>query len=385
MEKEQTNRVMLLYSKIKGLHREKAELKRLKRALKATNEINRLLRSERTELNLMENTCKIIVNTAKYRMCWIGFCKITDAHEKIIVPMAFYGYEDGYIDTTKIRWDDTERSHGPTGTAVKTGKPSICRNMLKDKKYVPWRDEAIKRGYASSIALPLIIEGQVIGAFNIHAVEPNAFDKEEVSLLLELADDLSYGISNIRTLCKKMEYEKELLEMNIALGRKVHEETQKRRKQEHLLIHQSKMASVGELISAISHQWKQPLNGLSLTIQDMKDAFRYNELTEEGINKVIHDAMDSIEFMADTVDTFREFLKPSKIKLEFSVRNAVEEIISIFFNLFKSSNIMITVKSDDLHEAYRVYGYPNEFKQVILNIISNSKDAILNRRKSGLM
>jgi len=73
-------------------------------------------------------------------------------------------FEEGYIDTLKITWADTERGHGPTGTAIRTGKPTPCRNMLTDPRFEPWRKEAIKRGYASSIVLPLMAGGKAFGA-----------------------------------------------------------------------------------------------------------------------------------------------------------------------------------------------------------------------------
>ena len=82
-----------------------------------------------------------------------------------------------------ITWEDTERGQGPTGTAVRTGKPCICENMDTDSKFKLWREEALKRGYASSIVFPLINNDNVFGVLNIYSVEPNPFSEEEKMLL----------------------------------------------------------------------------------------------------------------------------------------------------------------------------------------------------------
>ena len=82
-------------------------------------------------------------------MVWIGYKEEDD--DKSIRPVASAGFEEGYLETLNITWADGERGRGPTGTAVRTGRPSGCRNMLTDPAFAPWRDEALRRGYASSV------------------------------------------------------------------------------------------------------------------------------------------------------------------------------------------------------------------------------------------
>jgi len=98
----------------------------------------------------------------------------------------------------KLTWADTGHGRGPTGTAIRTRTPVICKNMLTDPAFEPWRDEAMKRGYASSIALPLISEGRAFGALSIYSREPDPFSEEEIALLAEMAGDLAHGITAIR-------------------------------------------------------------------------------------------------------------------------------------------------------------------------------------------
>ena len=126
-------------------------------------------------------------------MVWIGYAEQDEA--KTVRPVAQAGFEKGYLETVNITWADTERGWGPTGTAIRTGKPSSCKNMLTDPNFKPWREEAIKRGYASSAVFPLIAAGKAFGAITIYSTAPDSFSEKEAQLLSEMADDISYGIT----------------------------------------------------------------------------------------------------------------------------------------------------------------------------------------------
>ena len=178
-------------------------LQRVNRALKTLSDCNQILVRARNESVLLSEVCRIIVETGAYRMAWVGFAEFDE--NKTVRPVAQAGFEEGYLNTVNITWAAAERGYGPTGTAIRTGKPCVVKETSSDSLYAPWRSEAMKRGYASTIALPLIFEGQILGALNIYAREPDAFDEEEIELLKELVNDLAYGIIYLRT---KAEHEK---------------------------------------------------------------------------------------------------------------------------------------------------------------------------------
>jgi light-regulated signal transduction histidine kinase (bacteriophytochrome) len=121
------------------------------------------------------------------------------------------GFEEGYLEKADITWAETNRGRGPTGTAIRTGRPSVCKNILKDPQFAPWREEAANRGYASSIALPIRRGERVIGALNIYATEPDAFNEEEVQLLEDLAGDISYGLMALRNRFEREKAEEALV------------------------------------------------------------------------------------------------------------------------------------------------------------------------------
>ena len=184
------------------------ELRNVNRALRLTSQCNQEMVRATDESALLQAVCRIAVEHGGYRLAWVGLAEQDEA--RLVRPVAQAGFEDGYLDTVNITWADTERGHGPTGTAIRTSQPMLTRNIPTDPAFGPWRAEAIRRGYASSIALPLLDEGRCLGALMMYAGEPDAFDPAEVELLAELANDLAYGIGALRHRTKRKRAEEAL-------------------------------------------------------------------------------------------------------------------------------------------------------------------------------
>ena len=184
------------------------ELLRANRALDALSSCNHAIIHIQDESELLNEICRNIIEIGGYRLAWVGFAE--DDENKTVHPMARAGFEEGYIETLNITWADTERGRGPTGTAVRTGQSCVIRNIQENGRFAPWRREAKMRGYASAIALPLKSDAKTIGALNIYSAKADAFDDNEVRLLTELADDLAFGITSIRTREARIRAESEL-------------------------------------------------------------------------------------------------------------------------------------------------------------------------------
>jgi PAS domain S-box-containing protein len=173
-----------------------ADLARANRMLNIHSECSLALIRATEEDALLQEICRIIIDLGGYPLVWIGYAEQDAA--KSVRPVAQAGFEEGYLDSVGITWADTERGRGPTGTAIRTGEPCITKNIQTDPRFVPWREEAVRRNYASSIALPLKSNGRVFGALNIYAAVPDAFSDAEEGLLVELAANLSFGITSLR-------------------------------------------------------------------------------------------------------------------------------------------------------------------------------------------
>lgn len=203
------NTVRLIGSHIDISERKHAEENqaRLNRSLKLLSDCNMALVHAEEESKLLSEICRLIVEQGGYRLAWVGFAE-HDA-EKNVQPVAQFGDLHGYLGRGKIMWSDTERGRGPTGTAIRSGLTDINQDYANPRMVI-WREAALARGYRSSIALPLIVNGRVLGALTIYASETDAFNPEEVKLLEELANDLAYGIATLRTRVEHEEAEKQL-------------------------------------------------------------------------------------------------------------------------------------------------------------------------------
>ena len=160
------------------------------------------------EQNLMQEVCKIVVEVGGYEMAWVGFAE--QDIEKSIKPVAWMGKNDGFLETIKISWDDCDHGRGPTGTAIRTAEAVVNENTSENPNTILWREELLKRGFNSSIALPLIYKGDVLGVLTIYAIEPEAYDKSEIDRLMGLANDLAYGICAIRIRIERIEAGQEI-------------------------------------------------------------------------------------------------------------------------------------------------------------------------------
>ena len=160
------------------------------------------------EQSLIQEICRIIVEVGGYQMSWVGFAD--QDIEKSVKPVAWMGKNDGFLETVKISWDDCDRGRGPTGTAIRTAKPVVNENTSDNPNTFLWREELLKRGFHSSIALPLIYEEETLGVLTIYASEPETFYKSEIDRLMGLANDLAYGICALRTRIERIEAGEEI-------------------------------------------------------------------------------------------------------------------------------------------------------------------------------
>ncbi len=202
------NKELVIFKDITERKHAETELVRVNRALQAISKCNEAVIHAREEYALLEEICQIFVEVGGYRMAWIGYAE-NDEH-KTVHPVTTTGYEDGYVAKARITWADTGAGQGPTGTAIRTKKPNFIRNTMTDPRFASWRAEAVKRGYASVLGLPLIAEGHAFGALTIYSDKVDAFDRDEMILLQDLADNLAYGITSLRGRIKREQAEKEL-------------------------------------------------------------------------------------------------------------------------------------------------------------------------------
>ena len=203
--------------------RRREEQIKAERVIQALSECNHAVIHIEDEAELLRAICRIVVDVGGYRMAWVGYAE--EDRDQTVTPVAKYGYEKDYLETVKVTWQDAERGKGPSGACIRTGLPSIIRSVGNQAEFAPWKVEASKRGYASVIGLPLLLDGRKLGALTIYSSETDAFDTEEVEFLVKLSSNLSYGIGVLRLRKAQMQAEESLKEANLDLEGRVEERT----------------------------------------------------------------------------------------------------------------------------------------------------------------
>ncbi|HLX66948.1 MAG TPA: GAF domain-containing protein [Puia sp.] len=178
-----------LFSRKSKLQEEKLEKSR--RLYATISQVNKMIIYAREADDLFSRLCSVIVDSGKFRMAWVG---IIDKGTRIVVPVCHAGHEDGYLSLINVSLDPIPTGMGPTGTAMREQRHYICNDIRTDPAIRPWKDEAMRRGYRSSMALPIFKFGEPFGIFSLYSDEYDFFDEEEVRMLEEVVRDISFTL-----------------------------------------------------------------------------------------------------------------------------------------------------------------------------------------------
>ena len=169
---------------------------------------NRAIEQAQDGPALLKGACEVIVQVGGFIMSWVG---VVDRKDLVVTPAGCAGHNDGYLDLLGIRLEG-ERSGGPTGQAIRQRHTVVCEDISTDPRMRPWREEALKRGYRSSIGLPLMKADVLFGVLTIYSDRPNRFDASEIGLLEELARDVSLGLASLEGAAERRRAEAALTE-----------------------------------------------------------------------------------------------------------------------------------------------------------------------------
>lgn len=173
------------------------DLKTSQRALQMLSRSNGALVHAESENLLLAEICQIAVEIGGFRMAWVGYAQ-DDVHRSIL-PQAWAGVEDGYLQAVKIFGSEHLPSgRGPISQAVRSGEAVVVSDLAQDERFGPWREIALQRGYRGLVALPLKDKAQAFGVFGLFLAEVRELPASELRVLQELADDLALGIVNLR-------------------------------------------------------------------------------------------------------------------------------------------------------------------------------------------
>jgi PAS domain S-box-containing protein/putative nucleotidyltransferase with HDIG domain len=197
--------------------RRKAEDKRAKLngLLMAVRNMNESLLRVKSEPELFQQICESLATVVSFKLVTIN---LLDKDRYEIKPVAYAGGADGFLPLCSFTWDELAEGRSPVGTAITTGAPCVVNDTEDDPSYAPWRSEALKRGFNSIAALPLVSNGEVMGSLDVYSGEKEAFGPEEIEFLMEAAGDITVALKSLRL---EKELETSLASMKKVLGETV--------------------------------------------------------------------------------------------------------------------------------------------------------------------
>jgi len=307
------------------------------------------------DLRESENRYRLLAENAKDAIFKISFFPrrmfeyVSPSSENLTgyTPEEFY--KDPLLDLRIVHTNDRQTLKDVSRTTEYFTKPLTIRLVRKDGKVI-WSEHSNAPVYDQG--------GKLI------AIEGIARD-----VTRQMEDQQQLTLLNTELTNKKVALEK----LNKSLKKKVNKEVEKNRKLDHLMALQARQSAMGEMIGNIAHQWRQPLNLLSLAIYDLDDAFRFEELDKEYMSRSIEEINSIIQKMSKTIDDFRNYFQPQKKKTYFHVHDIIKMALLFLSSQLEENSVKV---QRDVPTDILVYGYTTQLEQVIISILKNALDAM---------
>ncbi len=319
------------------------QLSQVNRTLRMISDCNQALVRASDESVLLATICQLIVDEGGYMMAWVG--ESVDDDECSVIPIAQAGFDDDYLQNVQISWADNELGQGPTGHAIRSRKRIVCQDIFQEPGFLPWREQARRLGYAASVAFPLVVDNEVIGALNIYAARANAFHPEEMELLQELVEDLAFGLEVLR-----------------------HRNTEQTLGEQ--LRQAQKMEAIGILAGGIAHDFNNMLAGILGTVYLVRKKLVDNPQAQEKLKQV-----EATGFRAaEVISQLLTFARKGDTHLQAL---ALSPFLKETFKMIRSGtpeNIHLTLNVPA--QPCTVKGDAALLQQVLLNLVTNAQHAV---------
>lgn len=341
--------------------RAEERLRRLNRTYLLLSQCNQAIVRERDVANLFGEVCGSAVEQGGFLMAWVGLV----GEERTVRTVACAGNGSDYVAGLAIRLDDPTSSGGPTGTAIKSGRPSVCNDIAGDARMAPWRDTALRHGYRSSAALPIIVDGDSVGCLHLYASQPAFFDDEEMRLLEEMAGDLGFAMEFARRTEERRQADADRREalqqvraLNAELERRVEERT-------------AQLTAANRELEAfsysVSHDLRAPLRAVDgwagVLAEDFGEA-----LGDEGL-AVLARLRAAGRRMGDLIEDLLQLSRVSRVALEARSLDAGEVARTAWRDLADAAGDRARLV---VHEVPRCHADPSLLRQVLDNLFVNA-------------
>jgi PAS domain S-box-containing protein len=323
-------------------------LERINHVLRTVAAGNEALMLTTDKPSLFKAVCEVLVEIGGYEMAWIGMADFD--HGKTVRPVAWAGGDGGYLARADIRWDDSPKGCGPTGTAIKTALPQVCNDTSGDSRMVPWRTETVLRNFRSSIALPLKGEGGVIGCLNVYSNEQDGFGEEEVPILMDFANNIAFTVLAMR-------------------------ERRRRQEVEHHLQQAQKMEALGLLAGTVAHDFNNLLGAIQGFAGFIAEDSNESHASHYYAQRILMAGKRGKALIGQILAFSRQVdIKPQKVALDDLI-NETKALAVAGFPESTHVDIAIDGEPGDM----TIVGDRDLLSQALMNLCVNANDAIGSR------
>ena len=340
-----------------ALLQSKESLLRANRALRVLSAGNQAVVRATDEAALLAEMCHIATAEGGYRLAWIG--RAEDDPERSISVLAAAGPARDYAKGIEVSWADTERGRGPAGTAVRENRPFAVHSVAASSRFAPWREQAVQHGFEAVLGLPVSVAGSVWGVLCLYSSQTDAFDDEEIRLLVEMAEDLGFGIETLRLREKEAVAQEALRRVNEELEARVIERT-------------ADLAQANRELEAFSysasHDLRAPLRSMAGFAEVLHEDYG-DRLDEEGRAHLARIRRAAIR-MGQLIDDLLELARISRTEPGKTLVNLSElarEILAEVTAADPARSVKVTVQ-DNLAAV----GDPTLLRVALQNLLENA-------------
>ncbi len=363
--------------------------------------VNRAITRKPGRRELLQEICRILVEIGEFRMVRFG----APDPQGWLVQEATFGDTLGYFSTIRSSTSDIPEGRGPTGTAIREGRPVINNNITTDPAMLPWREHATCNGFNSSACFPVQLPSGATAGLTLYSTECDFFTTDEEQLLVEIASDIGYALEFSATQDALLLQQRELEALSEELAQRVLQEVQKCREKDRAVLHLEKMASIGQLAAGAAHEINNPIafiNGNLNTLARYYDQIvQYDRLLQadamgelspstrermersrvsldlehlltDGVD-LLNETMDGVNRVARIVQDLKSFCRGDVlVKEPMSLNSCLERTLFIAGNELK----YVATVSKEYALLPMILCHPGQLNQVFLNLLVNACHAV---------
>ncbi len=344
------------------------EIGRLSRLYAALSAINQAIVRARSEQELFETVCRVLVEQGRLRMAWIGW---HDADTNRLLPAASWGDTGHYLDNVEIFADERPEGRGPTGIAFREQRPYIANDTLADPASELWRRHIETQGFLACGAFPIRVDGVTRGTLSVYAKVTGFFREKELALLTRAAEDVSFALDNLANDRERRSAEMALRELNVTLEQKVRARTEELRDALERAESADRMKSA--FLATMSHELRTPLNSIigftGLILQEL--AGPLNEEQAKQLRMVRGSAQHLLALINDVLDISKIESGQLQVRNEkFDLRACIDRAIASVAPQAEAKGLSLTAAVHD--DVDSMVGDPRRVEQILLNLLSNA-------------